>query len=448
MRETFTPTPLVRAPQVALPYVRVRTRFIATVLAGLAWASFSTWLALGWISELAGLVTLPVAIFVIAGIALIPGYLNIQLVTALLLDRLKPLRFDRPFPAISLLIAAYNEEERIGETLAYALRQDYPGELEIVVVDDGSLDRTREIVLEVAAEDERVRLVRAQHGGKANALNAALGTIENPLVATIDADTLLLPSSLSRAVGRLLASPADTVAVAGAVLVRNSRANFLTRFQEWDYFLGIASVKRQQGLLQGTLVAQGAFSVYDTEAVREIDGWPDRIGEDIVLTWALIRNGGRTVFEPTAVAFTATPTGLRHFARQRQRWARGMIEGLREHGASLARSRRMHAHSVSANFLFPYLDGIYCLVFLPGIGLAATGNFMIVGPMTAAVLPLTLLVAFIMFLRQRSVFRQLGLRVRRNVLGFLGYLLVYQPLMSAISFSGYAKELARARRVW
>ena len=72
----------------------------------------------------------------------------------------------------------------------------------------------------------------------------------------------------------------DTVAVAGAVFVRNSRSNFITRAQEWDYFLGIASVKRQQGLFQGTMVAQGAFSVYRTasaQAGRRL-ARPDRRG--------------------------------------------------------------------------------------------------------------------------------------------------------------------------
>ena len=87
-------------------------------------------------------------------------------------------------------------------------------------------------------------MLAVEHGGKANTLNAALEAVSTPLIATIDADTLLMPYSLKHAVARLLVSPPDTVAVAGAVLVRNSRQNLLTRAQEWDYFLGIASVKR------------------------------------------------------------------------------------------------------------------------------------------------------------------------------------------------------------
>jgi biofilm PGA synthesis N-glycosyltransferase PgaC len=418
------------------------------VLAALAWAVFSTWLSFGWVYDLEHALGLPGAIAVVVGIAILPGYLNLHLAASLVLDRPRPLRFDLAFPRLALVIAARNEEHGIAEALRYSLRQDYPGELEVVVVDDGSTDGTPGVVRRLASEDPRIRLVSVPHGGKARALNAALETVDAPLVATIDADTLLMPFALRRAVARLLVSPPDTVAVAGAVLVRNSRAGLLARVQEWDYFLGIASVKRQQALLQGTLVAQGAFSVYDLRALRRVGGWPDRIGEDIVLTWAMIRDGGRTTFEPTAVAFTEAPMTLRRFLRQRQRWARGMIEGLRDHGFGLLRQRRLRAHSVATNFLFPYLDGVYTCAFLPGVALALAGNFAVVGPLTLAVLPLSTLVAAIMFFRQRQAFQEVGLRIRRNRLAFLLYLVLYPAVLAPVSFIGYLKELARTKRNW
>ena len=429
-------------------YLSVRARFAVSVAAGLAWAGLSAWLAGPWIADLGRAVTLPLAVAIVAGIAIVPGYLNVHLVTSLALDRPRPLGRLPSHPGLTLLVAAYNEETSIEETLRYALRQDYPGELTIVVADDGSTDVTREIVRRVALEHRRLRLVSAPHGGKAHALNAALEGVTTPLVATIDADTLLMPYALRNAVARLVVSPSDTVAVAGSVLVRNSRENFLSRVQEWDYFLGIASVKREQALLQGTLVAQGAFSVYDAEALRAAGGWPDMIGEDIVLTWAMLRNGGRVTFEPTAIAFTTVPTTFRHFVRQRQRWARGMIEGLRAHGGALIRVRKPRTHSVAANYLFPYLDGVYTLAVIPGIVLACFGNFAIVGPLTVAVLPISTAVALVMYVRQRRVFDRLGLHIRWNPVGFVLYLLAYQLVMSPISFAGYLKELARARRAW
>ncbi len=437
-----------RAPRKRGLYVPLRVRVVLTFIAGLLWMCFSLWLSRNWIRTLGQDITPVLAFLVIAGIALIPGYLNIQLLTSILLDRPPPLSFDVTFPDVALLVAAYNEQASIAETLEYALRTDYPGRFEIVVADDGSTDGTREVVAEYEARDPRVRLLALEHGGKANTLNAALELVSAPLTATFDADTLLMPYSLRRAVARLVASPPDTVAVAGAVLVRNSRDNLLTRAQEWDYFLGIATVKRGQALLQGTLVAQGAFSVYDTTALKLVGGWPNRIGEDIVLTWGMLLQGGRSVFEPTAAAFTEVPASWRAFARQRRRWARGMVEGLRDHGLGLLKQMSFFSHSVATNFTFPLLDAAFTLAFIPGIVLAIGGNFAIVGPMTLLVLPLNAALGSVMYFHQRRVFKSVHLRVRQNRRGLLFYFFCYQFLMSPISLSGYVLETLRRRRSW
>jgi poly-beta-1,6-N-acetyl-D-glucosamine synthase len=431
-----------------MPYLRVSTRFKLSVLCGVAWMCLSAWLAWPWINELARSISLPAALMLIAGIALIPGYLNVQLVTSLLMDHPAPIDFDFTYPGLTLLIAAYNEECDIAQTLAYALDQDYSGALNVIVIDDGSTDETVAIAKGFARLDERVRVMEVAHGGKALALNAGLRATRTPLVATIDADTLLMPDALRRIVSRMLLSPADTVAVAGSVMVRNSRASWVTAAQTWDYFLGIGSIKRQQALLQATLVAQGAFSVYHARALRAAGGWPDCIGEDIVMTWALLDRGGRTTYEPSAVAFTEVPMTLRSLARQRRRWARGMIEGLRIYGRALLRQRLPYVHSVIADGLFPYLDLTFTLAFIPGIVLAVLGDYAIVGPATLAVLPLNALIAGIMYRRQRSSFAKTGLHVRQNVIGFFAYLLTYQLVMSPVSVAGYVEELFQTARRW
>ena len=197
-----------------------------------------------------------------------------------------------------------------------------------------------------------------------------------------------------RCVGSSLASRVrhpTPVAVAGAVLVRNSRVNYLARMQEWDYYLGIAAVKRMQGLYQSTLVAQGAFSLYRTDEVRRIGGWPDAIGEDIVVTWRLMETGDGVLTEPTAVAFTDVPVQLRHFMRQRARWARGMVEGIR--AVPPWRQRRVLARVIAGiDLLIPLLDIGYALIFLPGLVLWAFGYPIIVSLWTLLVLPVTLVV--------------------------------------------------------
>lgn len=451
------PFPRPAAEAVARParqgrrlYVPLAWKFGLVAAFALAWAGGSAFLAWPWIADLGRSITLPLAIMVVFGIAILPGYLNAHLIASILVDRPPPLERAETSaaPGLSIIVAAYNEEATIAETVRYALRQDYPGPFEVVVADDGSTDATAAIVEALMRDDPRIGLVRCPHGGKASALNGALATIASPLIATVDADTLLMPGSLRRCVARLMVSPPDTVAVAGSVRVRNSRANWLARMQEWDYFLGIASVKRQQALMRGTLVAQGAFSVYRTRAVREAGGWPDMIGEDIVLTWRLLEAGGRVGFESTAVAFTSAPTGFRHFVRQRRRWARGMIEGLRQHGPSLIRRRHMYSHAIAIDYAFPYMDLMYTVAFLPGVVLAATGNFAIVGPMTLAVLPLNALLSWFMFRGEARTFDALGLQVRRNRRGFVLYFLCYQAILSPVSLSGYLAEIARRRRRW
>jgi biofilm PGA synthesis N-glycosyltransferase PgaC len=430
-------------------YLPLRLKLVFVALCSLSWVALSLWLAIPWINDLGASITIPVAAALIAGIAIIPGYLNAHLISSLLIDKAPPLRFDLDFPAITLIVAAYNEADQIEETLRYASAQDYPGAFQILVADDGSTDETVERAAMSSEQDQRITVHRFSHGGKANTLNRALATVETPLVATVDADTLLMPEAVKRCVARLLVSPETTVAAAGAVFVRNSRANLLTQAQEWDYFLGIASIKRQQGLFQGTLVAQGAFSIYKTEAVKEVGGWPDRIGEDIVLTWAMMDKGAGVTYEKTAVAFTDAPETAKEFARQRRRWARGMIEGLREFGPALIKGRRAYAHSILVDYIFPYVDFVYSIAFPVGIVLAlAFHNYAIVGPLTLLVLPLNMILSGIMFKLSRDSFREVGLRVRRNARGFFSYLLLYQLFMSPVSVVGYAQELFRTKRNW
>jgi poly-beta-1,6-N-acetyl-D-glucosamine synthase len=430
-------------------YLPLAERNALAIAGALVWVAISIVVSLPWIGDLASTLTMPVAIMVVAGIAVLPGYLNAHLLVSLALDRPPPVEVDdTTLPPVTVLVAAFNEEERIGETLRYALRQDYPGAVEILVIDDGSTDGTAAVVEAIGLEEPRVGLLGVTHRGKANALNVGLLVASTPLVATCDADTLLMPYALRNAVARLERAPEDTVAVAGSVMVRNSRRNWLTAMQSWDYLIGIGSVKREQSLMRGTLVAQGAFSVYRADAVRAVGGWPDMIGEDIVLTWAMLDRGGRTTYEPTAVAFTDVPASVRGLVRQRRRWARGMIEGLRHHGARLLGSRRLYAHAVGVNFAFPLLDLTFTLAFPAGLLLAATGNFMIVGPMTLAVMPLNAVIIGLMYRKERCVFSALGLGVRQHRLGLLAYWLGYQLLLSPVSLSGYLTEIVRRPRRW
>ncbi|WP_053364733.1 glycosyltransferase [Bacillus sp. FJAT-27251] len=430
-------------------YITVTKKFWISHAFALIWTAFSIYLSVPWLDSLSSVVPWIAALLIIGGIAYIPGYMNAFLLSSLLLDRQPKYKNERPADPVTVLIAAYNEEKGIFNTLSYVAGQDYSSRLKVIVVDNDSSDATPEEVLR-AKEELRldILLVKEKRKGKFHALNKGLRYVRTPYLITLDADTLLHPSAIRYMVARLKSSPEDVCAVAGSMLVRNSRESIWTRIQEWEYFLGIASIKRLQGLYQGTLVAQGAFSLYKTSYIREIQGWPDAIGEDIVLTWRLLGKGWKVYFEPLAAAFTDTPVTIRQLIRQRSRWARGMIEGLKEI-KPWKQPQIYTKYLTGINFVMPYLDVVYTFFWIPGLVLAFFGIFWIVGPMTLFVLPLTLVSYGLLYRYQkRYVFENLQLNIRKNKLGFLLYILFYQMIMSPVSVLGYLQELFRLRRVW
>jgi poly-beta-1,6-N-acetyl-D-glucosamine synthase len=427
-------------------YLSVRGKFLVSTAVSILWILISWQLAQPWLSELSRVTSYPAALVMIFFIALLPGFLNAHILLSVILDRPPTLKLDLDYPSISLLIAAYNEEANIAETFRAVGNQDYPAKIEIIVVDDGSSDNTIGILRSLDLPN--LKIVQANHGGKARALNEGLEYVNHDIVVCIDADTFLHPQALRRIVARFLTDPQGTAAVAGCVLVKNSRSTFMTRMQEWDYFTGIASAKRQQSLYQGTLVAQGAFSAFHTKVVKAHKGWPSVIGEDIVMTWSLIRNGWRIGFEPTAIGFTSAPATIDGFFRQRKRWARGMIEGLKQHGSLVWSSSRLSAFFVGIDFIIPFIDLFYAFVFLPGVVLALFGHYYIAGPLTLLVLPFAFLIVMVMYQKQKAVFDQLNLKVRQNFVGFFVYMLIYQALMSPICVLGYAQELLGTTKRW
>jgi biofilm PGA synthesis N-glycosyltransferase PgaC len=283
--------------------------------------------------------------------------------------------------------------------------------------------------------------------GKSAALNRGLAEARHDLIVTLDGDSFLYGRALERLVERYLSDPPDTRAVAGTMLVGNSRRNWVTRAQEWDYFHGIAAIKRVQSLYQGTMVAQGAFSIYDRETLRTLGGWDDCVGEDIVLTWAILQAGWRVGHAEDACCFTRVPDSLRQFVRQRQRWARGMMEAFRRHPRILI-APRLSTLFVWWNVLFPWLDAAYTVFFIPGVILALFGVYWIAGPMTLALLPMALAMNFLMFRIGAGMFARQGLRVRRNVGGFFIYAFGYSAILQPACVWGYLSEVLGFRKTW
>jgi poly-beta-1,6-N-acetyl-D-glucosamine synthase len=439
--------------------IRPTLRFTLAVTLTVAWTCFGVWFSQPWRSDLDDAIG-PIASWVIPILlAYIPGLVIGFLCWTLLLTRYRPPPLVAPggpwptaeWPPVTVIVAAFDEEPVIETTLEHIAASEYAGPVEVILADNNSTDRTAELSGAAAVRlglDYRRSFEPV--AGKHHALNTALAGVRTPIVVTVDADTLLTPQALRYLVARLASRPQDqhVSACAGALIAENANHNFLTRMQGWDYRLGINGVKRTQAAYNSALVAQGAFSAYWTDDIRAVGGWPDAIGEDIVLTWSLLDSRGLVQYEPLALAETVVPERLRHFMRQRSRWARGMVEGIRINPPQ--RQPRVLAKFVAGiDYLVPFLDIGYVFFWVPGVVLFIFGYPLLFSWWSMLVIPITLAVyGLLRRWQDRNVFRILGVRPKADRRGFFGYLFGYQALTSVASLHGYAQQIIGASRRW
>ncbi len=230
---------------------------------------------------------------------------------------------------ISVVVAAYNEEKVIAGTLRTLLATDYQGEIEVVVVDDGSRDQTAAEVERVAQSESRVRLLQQDNHGKARALQRGLATARYGIVVFIDADTQCQRDTLPRLLEPL--ANTDVGAVSGHAKVGNLRT-FIARCQALEYTCGFNLDRRAYNRWECITVVPGAISALRKDAINEAGGLSlETLAEDTDLTLSLHRHRQRIVYVPGAIAWTEAPESVRTLARQRSRWAYGTLQCLWKH---------------------------------------------------------------------------------------------------------------------
>ncbi len=226
---------------------------------------------------------------------------------------------------VSVIIPAYNEEKVIAQTVRWILECDYPA-LEIIVVNDGSQDRTASVVTENFGTNGSVTLINIPNGGKANALNAGLAHSTGDVIVALDADTHFNSDTISRLVRWF----ADTSvgAVAGNAKVGN-RINMTTRWQALEYIVAQNLERRALAALDTLTVVPGAVGAWRRSALTKVGGFPsDTLAEDQDLTIGLQKAGYRVIFDSSAIAWTEAPATFRALAKQRFRWSYGTLQCL------------------------------------------------------------------------------------------------------------------------
>ncbi|MEP6936452.1 MAG: glycosyltransferase [Chthoniobacterales bacterium] len=239
-------------------------------------------------------------------------------------------RPDAEFAApITVVLAAYNEAKVIGATLEALLTTDYRGEIEVIVVDDGSADETAAEVEKIVTKDARVRLLQQENRGKALALQRALGAAQHGIVVFLDADTNFQPDTLQRLVQPF--ADARVGAVSGHAKVGNLRT-FIARCQALEYTCGFNLDRRAYDGWNCITVVPGAISAIRKSVIDDAGGLSlQTLAEDTDLTLTLHKLGQRIVYVPGAIAWTEAPETVRSLTRQRFRWAYGTLQCLWKH---------------------------------------------------------------------------------------------------------------------
>jgi peptidoglycan-N-acetylglucosamine deacetylase len=319
-----------------------------------------------------GIVTVFIlGILLISGRALVIGLLALA-------EKFRPAPQDHPDfkPLVSVLIPAYNEEEAIVQTVSSAVASDYPN-IEIIVVDDGSKDRTLDLLQENFGGNPRVRIIHQVNRGKSAALDHALSESASPIVVTIDADTSIAPDAISKLVRNFYDSRVG--AVAGNVKVGN-RTRWLTRWQALEYITSQNLEKRAFDLLNCIPVVPGAVGAWRMDAIRAAGGFSTQtVAEDTDLTIAIRRSGWRISYDEEAIGWTQAPETADALVRQRFRWTYGTLQSVWKHRDTLGRKKYGTLGWIALpniflyQFLLPLFSPIIDLLFMISLVVWAIG---------------------------------------------------------------------------
>lgn len=231
-------------------------------------------------------------------------------------------------PPVSLLIPCFNEGPNLAETLRAALALHW-NDLEVLAINDGSVDDTGPLLEAWASQEPRLRVVHlASNQGKALALRAGALLARHELLLCIDADALLDPHAVGWLVRHFQHDP-QLGAVTGNPRIRN-RSTLLARLQVGEFSMIIGLIKRAQSQLGGLFCVSGVIGCFRRSALQAVGYWnPARLTEDIDVTWQLQRAGWRVRYEPHALIWILMPETLKGLWRQRLRWAEGGLQVLR-----------------------------------------------------------------------------------------------------------------------
>lgn len=243
------------------------------------------------------------------------------------------------YPGCSILLPCHNESDQVRETVQWLLGQTYPN-VEIIAINDASTDDTGSILDELAADDERIRVIHFKtNQGKAMGLRAGAVASRNEFLFCVDGDALLHKSAIQWMMWHFV-NGARVGAVTGNPRIRN-RSTMLGRLQVGEFSSIIGLIKRAQRIYGRIFTVSGVVSGFRKAALHRNRYWnTDMVTEDIDVTWLLQTDHWDIRYEPNALCWILMPETLRGLWKQRLRWAQGGVEVLLRYGRKALRWRQ------------------------------------------------------------------------------------------------------------
>ncbi len=240
-------------------------------------------------------------------------------------EKSKPKKLKK-FPNVTIGIPAYNEEDNIQETLQSAINLDYPKDkLEIIVVNDGSKDKTKQKVNEFIKNFSGydIKQVNQKNQGKAAALNKAIKISRGEFFVVLDADSCPQKDAL-KVILPHFSQGEDVAAVLPCMKVKENK-KFVQKIQHYEYLVNMF-YKEIMGKLDCIRVAPGPFSVYRKSVFKKVGGFErNNIAEDLEMAIRLQKNQFRLIQTMKTNVFTNAPNNLRDLLKQRNRWYKGSL---------------------------------------------------------------------------------------------------------------------------
>jgi cellulose synthase/poly-beta-1,6-N-acetylglucosamine synthase-like glycosyltransferase len=246
-------------------------------------------------------------------------------------------------PTFSIVVPVKNEENVIGRLLAALSKLDYPAEKkEVIIVEDGSTDKTPEICFSFAKENTNVKILhRSISNGKPSALNYGLKHAKGEIVAVFDADNVPSPVSLLRVAEYF--EDQKVAAVQGKTQALNSMENMLTQFISYEEAVWCEAYLRGKDTLNLFVHLKGSCQFIRRSVLEKLDGFSEAfLSEDMEFSAKLVENGYRIRYASDVVSWQESPSNLRTLFKQRTRWFRGTMEVALRYGKLMAKLNRIN----------------------------------------------------------------------------------------------------------